>query len=848
MRALLKDIRYGLRGLLRRPGFAAVAVLTLALGIGVNTALFTVFDALALRPLPLEKPEQLVNISGLNAHGERMNLFSYVDYLDYRERSDVFAGLVALNKVAAPLGDAVPGGETDVLPGDAEYVPLQLVSDNYFSVLGAKTEAGRAILAEDNAPSAQPVIVLSHWFWERRFKADAGVVGKTLHLRGETFTIIGIAERGFIGTMPDAPAGWIPLATRDRVIPAGFWNYRRWLNERDADSFTLIGRLKDGVTRERAQGEMSLVAAQLAAEYGGEGRKIGVVLTSGMAFVNLTAEEMPFITPLLLAVGLILLIACANVANLLLARAASRQKEIGVRLALGASRWRLVRQLLTESVLLGVAGGACGLLLAVWTLNALYPVVISALPMPAGLKESFTLNLEPDFRIFGFTLLASLAAGIAAGLAPALQASKPNLVSALKDEGSTLSPHLSQSRLRNALVVTQVAVCLTLLVGAGLLVRNVRSISTLDVGFETKNILSVAAGLRRDEAGGRGDAEARRQLTERLRAMPGVKSVSQAYRAPLVGGPAKTVATTDASVQGGGRPFEVNYNVVSPEYFNTLNLRITRGRAFNEQEARASARVVVVSEATARRLWPGEDALGKRIGIEANLSEEKEEDASQPFGGTGAFPEFEVVGVARDARSGWVWQKDETFLYLPLSPESRLGQQILISTEGDAQTFVGAVRREARAVGDLLVSVRRPEEALEFQMAPFRAMALLAGALGLLALLLAGVGLYGVMSFVVSQRTREIGIRVALGAQSRDCVRLFLRQGLRLTAIGLVVGIAGGVAVSRLLASVLVDLSPLDPVSFGGVSLFLASVALVSCYIPARRATKVDPMVALRYE
>ncbi|MCA1593445.1 MAG: ABC transporter permease [Acidobacteria bacterium] len=848
MTTLLKDIKYGLRGLLRKPGFTVVAVLTLALGIGVTTALFTVFDAFALRPLPLKNPEQLVNISGLNARGERMNLFSYIDYLDYRDRSDVFAGLVAMNKVAAPLGDAVPGGESDVLPGDVEYVPLQMVSDNYFSVLGAKAETGRALVAEDNEPGAQPVIILSHWFWEHRFNSDTGVAGKTLRLRGETFTVVGVAERGFIGTSPDAPAGWIPLAARDRVLPAGFWNYRRWLTDRDADSVTLVGRLKPGVSREQAQAAMSLIAGQLATEYPEDGRKVGVTLASGMAFVHFSAEELQIITPLLLAVGLVLLIACANVANLLLARAATRQKEIAVRLALGASRWRLVRQLLTESMLLGVVGGASGLLLSVWTLSALYPLVISSLPLPAGLKESFTLNLEPDFRIFGFTLLASLVAGIVAGLAPALQASKPDLASALKDEGSTLSPHLSQSRLRNALVVTQIAVCLTLLVGAGLLVRNVRSIQTLDIGFETKNVLAAAVGLRKPDAEGRGDVEARRLLAERLRGLPGVKSVSQAYRTPLAGGPAKTAATLSASERDGGHPFEVNYNVVSPDYFDTLGLRIVRGRAFNGQEAQTGARVVVISEATARRLWPGEDPIGKRIGVGANLVEEKEEDASQAFGGAGVFPSFEVVGVARDARSGWVWQKDGTFLYVPLSPNSRLGQQILISTERDAQAFVPALRREARAVGDLLVSARRPEEALEFQMSPFRSMAMLAGALGMLALALAGVGLYGVMSFVVSQRTREIGIRVALGAQPRDCVRLFMRQGLRLTAVGLVFGIAGGAAVARMLASALVDLSPLDPASFGSASIFLACVALLSCYIPARRATKVDPMVALRYE
>jgi putative ABC transport system permease protein len=353
--------------------------------------------------------------------------------------------------------------------------------------------------------------------------------------------------------------------------------------------------------------------------------------------------------------------------------------------------------------------------------------------------------------------------------------------------------------------------------------------------------------VRSAEKNRRDEQQARRAFAERLRALPGIKSVSRVYKSPLAGGPAKTGVMLEGQAAAGGLSSESNYNVVSPEYFGTVGLRVVRGRAFTQQEADAGAQVVVVSESSARRLWPGEDAIGKRIGVGAALVNEKSEDDERVFKDAASFPTFEVIGVARDTRSGFVWQRDETFLYMPLKPDSRLGEQILISTQSDAQSLMHAVRGEAAAAG-LLISVSRLEDALAYQMSPFRAMATLAGALGLLALGLAGVGLYGVMSFVVSQRTREIGIRIALGAEPRNVVGMFLRQGARLLALGLLFGLLGGAAASRLLAAALVDIRSLDPVAFGGVSIFLAIVALLACYVPARRATKVDPMIALRYE
>jgi len=472
---------------------------------------------------------------------------------------------------------------------------------------------------------------------------------------------------------------------------------------------------------------------------------------------------------------------------------------------------------------------------------------MSRLPIPRALIESFALNLDPDYRIFGFALLASLIAGVAAGLAPALQASRPNLTSALKGEGSTFGQHLSQSRLRNALVVIQVAVCLTLLIAAGLLVRNLQKFRTVDTGLETAGVFTVSAGLQTPLKDAVREAELRRQLAARLRSLPGVKSVSLAERQPLWGRPNRTRITLPGQARQDDQPLQANYNLVSPEYFDTLGISLTRGRFFTEQETRANVPVVVISESTARRFWPNENAIGKRIGI-----------AATPLGG-GAnesgvnLPLFEVVGVTRDTRSGWVWERDETFIYAPLyaAPQSagRSDEYILVRAEGDLRRAMAAVRGEGEAVDpNLSAMLRRVNDSLAFQMAPFEALAQVAGALGMLALLVASVGLYGVMSFVVNQRAREIGVRVALGAQSSDVIRLFLRQGMKLTVIGVVFGLLGAVAISRLLAAVLIELSPFDPLAFGGVAAFLSIVALLACYLPARRATKADPLTALRCE
>jgi predicted permease len=853
---LWQDLRYGARMLLKKPGFTVITVIILALGIGVNTALFTIFNVFVLQPMPLKDPKSLVEIRGLNQRGERENLFSFLDYLDYRERSRTLAGIALMNKVGVTAGEMrSERDDISVLREEFGYVFSQMVTANYFTVLGAEMTLGRGFLEEeDQTPGTHPVTVLSHLFWQRYFNGDPNIIGKPIKLAGQPFIIIGVTAKEFIGTTPDTPACWIPLMMRDAVIPSGKWNYKRWLTERDANSFLMLGRLKPGATVEQARAELSLITTQIAKQHPDKQRNLGVTVKNSPGFITFAADDWAAFMLLPVSVALVLLIACANVANLLLARASQRQKEIGVRLALGASRRRIIRQLLTESVLVAGLGGLAGLLLAVWMLKVLYPVVMARLPIPAMLRDSIVLNLDPDYRVLGFTMLMALLAGLAAGLAPALQASRPDLNSLLKDEGSTFGQHLSQSRLRNGLIVAQIAVSLTLLISAGLLVRNLLKLQTIETGIQATNLFSAVVDL--SEPNPQRQMQLRRQLADRLRTLTGVLSVSQALRQPLSGSAATTPITLDNQAHNPDQPLRAKYNFVSPSHLATLGVPLLRGRNFTEQEANTGAPVVVINESTVHKLWPQlKDpgaAIGKQIGIgAAAMKADADNMQAKTASGivTNNFPQYEVIGIAGDTRSGWVMQPDDTFLYVPLIPDNPLGEYLMVRTQGDPNSAMAAVRGEAAALDlRLNVALQRTAEHLELQMIPFRIAARIATTLGVLALFLAAVGLYGVMSFVVTQRKREIGIRMALGAEPRTVVALFVRQGLRLIACGVALGIAGGAGISRLLAAALVNMSPLDPLAFGGVSVCLTLVALLACYIPTRRATKVDPMIVLRSE
>lgn len=858
---MIQDLRFGIKMLFKNPGFSAIVILTLALGVGVNTALFTVFNALVLKPLPLKDAGSVVEVRGVPEPGQRARRFSFPDYQDYAARSQTLAGLTLMSEMGATLGiehkqQAAHLGDGQSQHEDFGQVSCQLVAVNYFSLLGAKIALGRGFLPEEErTPGTHPVAVLSHYFWELAFKSDPQVIGQTIRLSGQPFVIVGVTGKEFIGTTPNRPAVWLPLMMRETFYQAEPSQTQSWTADRKLASFNMLGRLKPGATVAQAQAELSTLTAQLAREYPGENRpgenrNVAVKLNRAPGFVSQDDEEgagqIFLILPL--SVGLVLLIACANVANLILARAARRQKEIATRLALGATRWRIIRQLLTESLLIASAGSALGLAMAWWTLSVLYPLLLSRFPISPTFRASMALNLEPDYRVFGFTLLMALLAGVVAGLAPAWQASRPNLTMALKGEGSVFGEHLSQSRLRNGLIVLQLAFSLILLVSAGLLARNLQKLQNVDTGYETARLFTVEADL--GVARAQQTENLRQQLEARLRALPDVQSVSRTSHMPLSGQVAETAIALPGQTDATSL-LEARYDVVSPTHLETLGIQLLRGRNFTEQEANSGARVMVISAATVRKLWPHFNdvgqALGQSIGVQEGQS--GQEGQSNDVATPASFPVYQVIGVARDTIQGLIFRRDGPFLYLPFSPGSRGVEHLLVRTRTDASRVMVGLPAEIAALNpNATVAMKSTAEWLKTQTAPFRIAANLAIVLGIVALLLAAIGLYGVMSFVVAQRTREVGIRVALGAEPRGILALFIKQGMRLIGIGIVLGLLGGAATARLLATILLDLSPFDPLTFGGVSLCLTLVALLATWLPARRATKVDPMIALRHD
>ena len=829
-----QDLRIGVRMLRKNPGFTLVVAATLALGIGANTAIFGLVNALLLRPLPaVTAPSELVLLVRGDGQGPTL---SYPDFKDLRERNEVLSDLALYTQAPISFGNNVR----------SEVVLGAMVSGNYFDVLGIKPSLGRTFLPEeDRTPGTHPVVVLSDSFWQTRFNSDGSVIGQTIVLNSQRFTVVGITPAGFDGETPPMKVSlWIPVMMTSAM---------RWeptaarhdpLSNRQDENFGAIGRLKQGVSLTQAQAALETINRQIEQSNpppAGHGvnpnsdRSLRLLSPRGIMLGPI--REMAVTSSRLAgaAVLTVLLIACANVANLLMARAATRRKEVAVRLALGATRGRLIRQLLTESVLLALVGATAGLFLAYW-INQLLMAFKPPFPPPF----TFTLDLSFDVRTFAFTFLLAIATGVIFGTVPALQASRPAVLPALKDESNAEGARVRWLNWRNALVITQVALSLALLISTGLFLRTLRYARQIDLGFNPDHVLAASFNLRLqhyNEAQGR---EFYQRIVERIQRQPGVQSASVSNLLPLgfiwLSSP---VVPEDREIPPNERVFAGSVSVGS-KYFETIGTPLLRGRDFSAQDAIKSPPVAIVSEKLARRLWPeikdpGE-ALGKRLRI-----------------GRTDLISCEVIGVAKDSRNNIfnrIDREPEPTIYRPFAQNYSALASLIVRTDGDPSGLISAVRREVAALDENLPpqDLQPLSETVSLASWPARTGATVLGVFGLLGLVLAAIGIYGVMSYSVSRRTREIGLRMALGAEARDVIKLIVKQGMGLTLIGAVIGLMLAVAVTRLLTSLLYGITATDPATFAGVVFFVICVAVIACYLPARRATKVDPMRALRCE
>jgi predicted permease len=823
MDPLWQDLRQAARGLKRSPGFAVVAVLALALGIGANTSIFTLLNAVLLRPIPgVVSPEQLVTFKRLQLNNPDYG-FGYPDFLDYQKQEKSFTGLAGECRTPLSLSH-----------GATERVRGALVTEDYFSVLGVRAAMGRLIGPEDLERRGEPVVVLSSGLWQRGFGSDPSVLGKAVRVNGHSFTVVGVADKRFMGKVPGAPVEvWLPLTAQPEAIPrmsAGV------LQSRAAGWIGIFGRLKQGVALEEARAEMQTIAAHLAQEYPQTNEHRSVDLSAGIGVDPDDKKVLGrFFSVLLAAVGMLLLIACGNVANLLLVRATGRRREIAIRLAMGASRGQLLRQLLTEGLLLSVLGGVLGLAMAPWTASLILAFQQPLYPMTA-------LDLAPDVRVLCFTLVLAVLTGILFGLAPALQISKPDLVTSLKEGArGTGSRH---SRLQPALVAVQVALSLVLLMGAGLAVRSMRNVLGGEFGFKTEHLAMFTMDLSIQGYTEQQGQIFYRQLMERIEAVPGVQAASLAWTVP----PRDLSGRVSLFYEGQAPPQEVlrghefelgirvDEDIVAPNYFRTMSIALVAGRDFTSRDDSTAPRVAIVNEKLAQRLWPGESVLGRRIECPSMQGPPR--------------PPIEIIGVAKDTKYRSLLLEPPPVIYLPLQQNYDGRETLLVRTAGDPANVVPALRSLVAKINpDLPVyGVKSMSEQVADSLWQQRMAAILIGCFGALALILAAVGLYGVISHWVAQRTNEIGIRMALGANSRNIVRLVLGKGMAVALLGVVLGAVVTQGATRAMSSLLYGVGTTDAETMAAVSLLLTAVALIASYLPARRATKVDPMVALRDE
>jgi predicted permease len=841
-----QDMRYATRVLWKTPGFTITAVLTLALGIGVNAALFSIYDIAALRPLPSREPDELVEIRGYNGRvaGGVDSRFSYADYLDYCAGTQAFASIAAMRSDMVRLPEELSPESGSPLESGPGMVEVQAVSRNYFSTLGAEMALGRDFLPEEAGEHAgRPVIVVSHLFWQIHLHGDPHVLGRTLNVQerrgtGRTaYTIIGVTAPDFVGQKPVPPAGWIPLT----ASPAA-------LSDRTQPFVSLIGRMRAGVSPAQASADLSIIAERLGRLYPQERRATRLGVTPGMRLTDFTLNPLfaLMVSPVLLGFALVLVIACLNVANLLLARGIARQHEIGVRLALGAGRGRLVRQLFVENFLLCVLGAGAALLFAVWTLQALKPLLMSMVAGEIEVRNSIAMvDIGLDRRIVGFGVVMATVVGLAAGLMPALHSVRRDGIFALKHDGSSFGRKVTPSRLRSLLLVGQVAVCLTLLAVSGIVTGRLLQARRGDAGFSTDGVYQVGPAA----LGAVGTMWSIDPLgaVETLRTLPGVNSAAIVGATPLRK-PGNNVSSTLVQVAG-GYPDKISYNRISAGFFETFGVPLQSGRGFTPREITLGAQVVIVSETAAQQLWPGREAVGQFIAVDAATFDRSAARAKIP---NREYRDYEVVGVARDVKSNWSSDGDQRLLWFPLPARGATGS-IFVRVQADAPGNLRAIERVTTEAGLPVRFQERLAAIVDRGLTPFRAFAGISAALSGLALVLATVGLYGVTSFGVSQRVTEIGVRLALGATEGLVTALFVRQGMRLVAWGVGLGLGGGAAFAALLTKALPGARFVSDVTFccevfAVVTIFLAGVALVGCWLPARRAAKVDPMIALRAE
>jgi len=807
MNSIIKDVRFAIRGLLKHPGFTAIAVVTLALGIGGSTSIFTVVNAALLRGLPYKSPDRLYHLWEQTPKQEfPKREFSYPDYQDYQQNS-VFEGLAAYTG-----GGAILSGQ-----GDPESLNAPRVNAAFFSVLGVEPLLGRTFQNGEDNQNGPKVTVLTYGLWQRRFGADPNIIGRGLTINGESYTVIGVLPASF----------QFALRSADLFLP--YQPTQAQLTRRYMHGTNLIGRLKPGKTPEEAQSELNLIAGRIEQQFSDShaGIKARVVPLQE----EIVGNVRPILLVLLGAVGFVLLIACANVASLLLTRSIARQKEVAIRSALGASRWRVIRQLLTESILLSLAGGIAGLLIAYWGV----PALVSVLPQSQLSAMPFLTSLRIDTGILAFSVALSLLTGLIFGLAPALQSSKLDLNEALKEGGRQTSAGAGH-RLRSAMVVTEIALAVVLLVGAGLMMKSLLRLLQTNLGFQTENLLTMTVILPPAKyTDVNQQINFNDQLRQHVQSLPGVVGAGTVNILPVNSGNTTRFYIDGDPVPAPGKETEANIRTVSDDYFKTLGVPLLAGRMFDERDGPNKPGVVIIGKTIADRMFAGRDPVGRRL----------------RYASVQADPVL-IVGVVGDVKITGIDEAIRPVLYYPFRQSSSIFANLVARTNSDPNTLAGAVRNEVRTLEPdaAILNVRTMDEMIAQTPASFmrRFPALVIGIFAGVALLLASIGIYGVVSYSVSQQTHYIGVRMALGASPADILKMVLKQGLLLALLGVGIGVGAALGLMRLLRTLLYQVSATDVTTFAIVTGTLFVVALLACFLPARRATKVDPLVALRYE